>query len=48
MIRLLIIYTTLVMVYLAGCTTIGPQAIARDRFRYTDAISDSWNMNLKR
>jgi hypothetical protein len=27
---------------LAGCTTIGPQSVARDRFDYNKAISDSW------
>lgn len=26
----------------AGCTNIGPGTIARDRFDYVDAISDSW------
>ena len=27
---------------LAGCTTIGPQSVTRDRFDYNKAISDSW------
>jgi hypothetical protein len=26
----------------AGCAGIGPQTIARDRFDYVSAISDSW------
>jgi len=46
MTRLRIICTTLVMLYLTGCATIGPQSIARDRFRYTDAISDSWKRQM--
>ena len=32
----------LVAVLLAGCTAIGPQTVARDRFDYVSAISDSW------
>ena len=31
----------LVGVLLAGCTAIGPQTVARDRFDYVSAISDS-------
>ncbi len=27
---------------LAGCTTLGPQSVPRDRFDYNSAISDSW------
>ena len=46
MTKLRIICTTLVMLYLTGCATIGPQTIARDRFRYTDAISDSWKRQM--
>jgi len=34
------------MLYLNGCATIGPQTIAHDRFRYTDAISDSWKRQM--
>lgn len=44
--RLRITCTTLAMLYLTGCATIGPQTIARDRFRYTDAISDSWKRQM--
>ena len=30
------------MLSLAGCTSIGPKLVARDRFDYNTAISDSW------
>jgi hypothetical protein len=30
------------MLSLAGCTSIGPKSVARDRFDYNTAISDSW------
>jgi hypothetical protein len=46
MTKLRIIIMALAMLYLAGCATIGPQSIARDRFRYTDAISDSWKRQM--
>jgi hypothetical protein len=47
MTRLRIICTTLAMLYLTGCATgIGPGTIARDRFRYADAISDSWKRQM--
>jgi len=32
----------LVGAFLTGCTAIGPQTVARDRFDYVSAISDSW------
>ena len=32
----------LIGVLLAGCSTIGPQSVSRDRFDYNKAISDSW------
>jgi len=32
----------LVAIHLAGCTTIGPQTVDRDRFDYVKAISESW------
>lgn len=31
---------------LTGCTGIGPQRVARDRFDYTSAISDSWKTQM--
>ncbi|RKY06044.1 MAG: hypothetical protein DRP66_09585 [Planctomycetota bacterium] len=30
------------ILWVSGCTNIGPGTIARDRFDYVDAISDSW------
>jgi len=47
MTRLRMICTTLAMFCLAGCATgMGPRAIERDRFAYTDAISDSWKSQM--
>jgi hypothetical protein len=41
------VFTALAMLYLTGCAVgIGPQTIARDRFRYTDAISESWKRQM--
>ena len=34
--------TALAIVLLAGCSTIGPSTIPRDRFDYATAIGDSW------
>ena len=34
--------TVLSALFITGCTTIGPDAIQRDRFDYNTAISDSW------
>ena len=38
----LAVFVVLVGFALAGCTTIGPQSVSRDRFDYNRAISDSW------
>ena len=38
----LAVFVVLVGFALAGCTTIGPQSVSRDRFDYNKAISDSW------
>ena len=35
-----------VTLFLGGCTSIGPGTVARDRFDYTTAISDSWKSQL--
>lgn len=40
-IRVLLVTFVSVLLF-AGCTGIGPQTIARDRFDYVSAISDSW------
>lgn len=34
------------LVTLAGCAGIGPHTVARDRFDYTTAISDSWKSQM--
>jgi len=36
------VFAVLIGLLLAGCTTIGPQSVQRDRFDYNKAISDSW------
>lgn len=38
--RAAIVFLTVLLV--AGCSTIGPQSVARDRFDYNKAVSDSW------
>jgi hypothetical protein len=35
-----------VLLMLMGCTAIGPHTVARDRFDYTSAISDSWKAQM--
>ena len=42
MIRIYIAFTGFVLLYLTGCASIGPPTVARDRFDYIEAISDSW------
>ena len=42
MIRVYIAFTGFVLLYLTGCASIGPPTVARDRFDYIEAISDSW------
>jgi hypothetical protein len=31
---------------LAGCASLGPAKVARDRFDYVEAISDSWKRQM--
>jgi len=40
--RLNFIFAAQAILCVSGCTNIGPGTIARDRFDYVDAISDSW------
>jgi hypothetical protein len=37
-----IVFTGLLLTIAAGCAGVGPHSVARDRFDYTTAISDSW------
>ncbi|MDX2458334.1 MAG: hypothetical protein QNL87_12585, partial [Gammaproteobacteria bacterium] len=32
----------MLVLFIAGCTAIGPPSVTRDRFDYNTAISDSW------
>lgn len=41
-----IVLTMLACVLFAGCITIGPGTMVRDRFDYTTAISDSWKSQM--
>ena len=34
------------LLFTAGCAGIGPQTVSRDRFDYTEAISDSWKRQM--
>ena len=40
--RMTLLTTVLSALFITGCTTIGPNAIPRDRYDYNTAISDSW------
>ena len=46
MTRIRVSFTILAMLYLTGCASIGPSSVARDRFAYTDAISESWKKQM--
>ena len=46
MARLGIIFAVLTLLYLTGCASIGPGSVSRDRFAYTDAISQSWKKQM--
>ena len=39
-------YLLLFSFIVAGCSTVGPGTISRDRFDYTSAISDSWKRQM--
>ena len=40
------IFTALVLLCLVGCANVGPGNVTRDRFGYSDAISDSWKQQM--
>jgi len=40
------VFSLVLAAILTGCTNIGPKTIARDRFSYSDAISDSWQQEM--
>lgn len=40
------VFSLVLAAVLTGCTSIGPETIARDRFSYSDAISDSWQQEM--
>jgi hypothetical protein len=44
--RLLPALATGVLVLLSGCASIGPKTVARDRFDYVEAVSDSWQRQM--
>ncbi|MGN6731701.1 MAG: hypothetical protein ACTHMB_06965 [Candidatus Binatia bacterium] len=37
---------TLLLTGLSGCASVGPGTVARDRFDYISAISDSWKSQM--
>ena len=44
--RLKLLVATFVFGCLNGCVSIGPETVARDRFGYTKALSDSWKRQM--
>jgi hypothetical protein len=42
----IIIFAALAVTSLTSCATFGPATVARDRFKYTDAISESWKRQM--
>ncbi|MHC4700629.1 MAG: hypothetical protein ACYTFQ_08635, partial [Planctomycetota bacterium] len=40
------VVATFLSACLAGCMDVGPGTVARDRFGYTDAISESWKRQM--
>lgn len=41
-----LLVATFILGFLNGCAGIGPETVARDRFEYTDALSDSWKRQM--
>ena len=46
MIRSTIMMLLWASLLLSGCAGIGPSTVSRDRFDYTEAISDSWKHQM--
>src|ERR1044072_6305653 len=44
--RKLFVSVLLLLITLSGCSSIGPGTVARDRFDYVTAISDSWKSQM--
>ncbi|MHC4231210.1 MAG: hypothetical protein ACYTBW_02300 [Planctomycetota bacterium] len=40
------VLVSLALVFLSGCHSLGPDTVSRDRFEYTDAISESWKRQM--
>ena len=45
-IKLGFIFTALASLCMVGCANIGPKNVSRDRFGYSDALSDSWKRQM--
>jgi len=45
-VKIVFVLSVAVTLLLCGCTGIGPGTVARDRFDYTTAISDSWKTQM--
>jgi hypothetical protein len=44
--RLTVVAYSLSLFVVSGCAGIGPHTVARDRFDYTEALSDSWKQQM--
>ena len=44
--KIKICFTVLLPLVFAGCSSLGPKQVSRDRFEYTDAISESWKRQM--
>jgi len=44
--KIVILFWLAVMLFVSGCTGIGPGTVTRDRFDYTAALSDSWKSQM--
>ena len=44
--RFKLLVATFILGFLNGCASIGPETVARDRFGYADALSESWKRQM--